>query len=309
MDTGTHIITGIAIGVVGQSILKIPNEWTIYLTAIISSIIPDADVLFKIKSNNLYVLNHRGLSHTIVLLPLLALISPLLCLPFNDSFFQLFVISLISIAIHLFLDVLNPYGTKLMPKKRDYQLNVIYTFDPIFFSILVIGTIISLFHIYIIILEIFAFILYFVLRVVKKNKIINSLRNQYPESKKIFALSKADPLKWHIIIEFDDSYIVGIYYKKLIEIDKIPKSPIPGVYFSSLITNKTYQAFIRKSIAHIFQKTDDGFMLYDLKYRKKGFYYFRAYFTIKDNKITNSYLGWVFKEEKFIEKLKKENVK
>ena len=91
-------------------------------------------------------------------------------------------------------------------------------------------------------------------------------------------------------------------------IDTIKKSPIPDIYFPSLITNQTYQAFIKKSIAHIYQKTDDGFMLYDLKYRKKGFYYFRAYFTIKDNKIINSYLGWIFKEEKFIKKLKKENV-
>ena len=308
MDTGTHIITGIAIGVVGQSILKIPNEWTIYLTAIISSIIPDFDVLFKIKSNNSYVLNHRGLSHTIVLLPILALIAPSLCLPFNNSFFHLFIISLIAIGIHLFLDVLNPYGTKLIPKKSDYQLNVIYTFDPIFFSILVIGTIISFFYIYIIILEILSFILYFAIRVIKKHNISKSLKKQYPESKRIFVLSKANPLKWHIIIEFDDSYLVGIYYKKLILIDTIKKSPIPDIYFPSLITNQTYQAFIKKSIAHIYQKTDDGFMLYDLKYRKKGFYYFRAYFTIKDNKIINSYLGWIFKEEKFIKKLKKENV-
>ncbi len=108
MDTGTHVVMGIALGalatvdpvVAGSSQAAIG----IMTATIIGSQIPDIDTVLKLKNNADYIRNHRGITHS---LPMLAiwplLISSILYLLFPAAtFIHLLLWTFIAVGLHIF---------------------------------------------------------------------------------------------------------------------------------------------------------------------------------------------------------------
>ena len=86
MDTGTHIVMGVAIsGIALIDPVVATNTPTLYATVggiMIGSLIPDIDTVLKLRNNAVYIKHHRGITHSIpaVLLWPIALTALLLLL-------------------------------------------------------------------------------------------------------------------------------------------------------------------------------------------------------------------------------------
>jgi inner membrane protein len=114
LDTITHTLFGIGIY---HSFKK--NEATrkerraLLFSSIVGSQIPDIDVVSQFwDQEGLYQMWHRGITHSILLAPVWALVIYFLIrLIFKEGHRKLYYIALISVVIHDTSDVLNAWGT------------------------------------------------------------------------------------------------------------------------------------------------------------------------------------------------------
>ena len=113
MDNLTHSLTGLALARSGL------NRFSTHGTAlaIISSNIPDSDILAISGGSLKYFEAHRGYTHSLLLLPVMAAVSVLLVaaifrtrLPWRKAF----LLCCICVAGHLLLDWTNSYGIRLL---------------------------------------------------------------------------------------------------------------------------------------------------------------------------------------------------
>src|SRR5690625_7263952 len=69
MDTGTHIVMGVAIGGLATLDPVVATDPTlfnaVFIVAIISSQAPEFDTILKLKNNAIYIIHHRGFTHSI----------------------------------------------------------------------------------------------------------------------------------------------------------------------------------------------------------------------------------------------------
>jgi inner membrane protein len=141
MDTGTHILFGLGLGglaMLDPAIVSHPHGPAAVLIATVAgSNAPDADTLFRMKSNAVFIRQHRGLSHS---LPAIAvwtgaitwLVSALFPgVPWAHLAFWV----LLSVVIHIFSDLFNAYGTQAYrPFSRTWvRWNIVPLFDPFIF--------------------------------------------------------------------------------------------------------------------------------------------------------------------------------
>lgn len=312
MDTITHTLVGASIGLIASNIPALQDSTNIIVPiAIVSSLIPDIDVLTKPFKNENYLKAHRGITHTIPVILLLAFIAPLLSLIITKDipFYALYIISLISIFSHFFLDIMNPYGTLMIPKSDLKRVGSIYTFDPIFLSLLILS-IIMFKVLFLSIMFFIACFLYLSIRHISLVILKNKYKEKYPDSINVFIMSKINPLCWNVVIELEDKFIVA-KFEPIHTIDRIEekKVTLDNKYKDIIKDSKVYKSFLRLAYCYninIKENNDEVIItLYDLKYRKKEFYYFRALFRIKDSKLVNSYVGYIFSDEEFMKKLNK----
>ncbi|MFS0727159.1 metal-dependent hydrolase [Paenibacillus sp. 1P07SE] len=143
MDSGTHLVMGLGLAGLACVDPVIASNQTIFFAAMLGtiagSLAPDLDSLLRLKSNAAYIRNHRGLSHSFpaVLLWTL-LITGALQVGFRGSlpWLQIGGWVLLAVALHVFTDLLNTYGTQaLWPfSKRWIAWNILPIFDPVIFT-------------------------------------------------------------------------------------------------------------------------------------------------------------------------------
>lgn len=142
MDNLTHGITGVGIGYLVQELVIGPQPGLI-TCALLASQFPDLDVVLGAKGKTAYLKHHRGFSHSILFSPIYAALiafSIKIFVP-ETSFSHLFLVSFLSLGLHLFLDLLNAYGTKLLwPLSQErYAWDVLMIVDPVIILIFGLG--------------------------------------------------------------------------------------------------------------------------------------------------------------------------
>ena len=69
MDTGTHIVMGVALGglALADPVVLTDNATmsAVVASVIVGSLIPDIDTVLKLRSNAVYIRHHRGITHSI----------------------------------------------------------------------------------------------------------------------------------------------------------------------------------------------------------------------------------------------------
>jgi len=142
MDNLTHGITGVGIGFVAQELLGGPQPGLI-ACALLASQFPDLDVIIGARSKISYLKHHRGFSHSVLLAPFYAVFIALIVKLFvpQASFGILFIISILSLGLHLFLDLLNAYGTKLLwpLSNKRFAWDILMIIDPLILLIFALG--------------------------------------------------------------------------------------------------------------------------------------------------------------------------
>jgi len=130
MDNLTHTLTGLALSRAGL------NRWYTRpaLVLIISANIPDIDVLTSFRGALAYFENHRGITHSIAMVPVMALLAALITCALGRSvsgWKSAWGLSIIGVASHLLLDWTNAYGVRFfLPfSSRWFRLDLNNLFD------------------------------------------------------------------------------------------------------------------------------------------------------------------------------------
>ncbi|MBS4197734.1 metal-dependent hydrolase [Lederbergia citri] len=114
MDTITHTLFGLALyRAVDKKNMDKKYKRAYLLTAVGASQIPDIDVISQLwDSEGLYQMWHRGITHSLFLTPVWALLFFLLCLLlFKIKDIKLFLLAWLAVFIHDTSDLFNAWGT------------------------------------------------------------------------------------------------------------------------------------------------------------------------------------------------------
>jgi inner membrane protein len=112
MDNLTHTLTGLMLSRAGL------NRWYARpaLVLVLAANAPDIDVLWSFRGTISYIENHRGITHSIAMLPVLALLPVIITCVIGRSmrgWKAAWGLSIIGVASHLLLDWTNAYGIRL----------------------------------------------------------------------------------------------------------------------------------------------------------------------------------------------------
>jgi inner membrane protein len=140
MDNLTHSLTGLMLSQAGLK--RFYPRATLLL--IVSANIPDIDVVAIARGPLYYFEHHRGITHSIAALPVMALLSALIACAFGRTMRGWLVawgLAGIGVASHLLLDWTNIYGIRLfLPFSAEWvHLDLINLFDLLIWGVLLLG--------------------------------------------------------------------------------------------------------------------------------------------------------------------------
>ncbi|MFD1850478.1 metal-dependent hydrolase [Oceanobacillus bengalensis] len=321
MDTGTHIVMGIALGGLATVDPVVQSDPALFQAVLVGTIVgshaPDFDTIFKLKNNATYIRHHRGASHSIPAIILWGLlISGVIFLFVPDvSFLHLWLWTFLAVIIHVFVDLFNAYGTQAFRPftNKWIALGFINTFDPYIFMLNV-GLILAWLlgaHPGITWLIVYSVIvLYYIKRYLDKREIVKKIQENIPGTIEIATSPTLKQNYWRVAITTSDNFYVGTVENGHIEIvDEFTKIPLPDFpIMQKALTDKNVKSFLNFSPVYRWEVNEyDNYTevrLIDLRYRSKEYYPFVAVVQIDRNlEIISSYTGWIFSEYKLQRKL------
>ncbi|RSK26147.1 metal-dependent hydrolase [Bacillus sp. HMF5848] len=322
MDTGTHVVMGLALGAMATLDPAItPGTITgqaVLVGTLIGSQLPDSDTVLKLVNNAKYIRNHRGITHSlpaVLLWPILATIGLHFVFP-EANILHVWIWTFIAVCFHVFVDIFNAYGTQaLRPLSNKWvAIGVINTFDPFIFSMHVVGLILWRFGfhpgytfigIYIVLLG------YYVLRFYMKHRVIKACHAIVPHVQKVIVSPTLRFTNWHLVIITDKKqYVAKAAGEKITIVDSFEILKIPDIpVVQKAMKDKNLSAFLSFSPVYRweFEILDDHYEVRftDLRYLSKGYYPFVAVVKLDlQENIISSYTGWIFSEAKLMKKLK-----
>ncbi|KMY45634.1 membrane protein [Bacillus sp. FJAT-27916] len=321
MDTGTHLVMGIALGglatldpVVAHSSY---TATAVMIGTVLGSQAPDIDTVLKMRNNAVYIRNHRGMTHSIpfvLLWPVLITAAASLILP-EANVLHTWLWTFLAVFLHVFVDIFNAYGTQAIRplSSRWVALGIINTFDPFIFGIHIAGLILWAFGlppgptfvmVYIIVIG------YYLARILEHRSIKELVRQKIPDARRIILSPTMRYHKWKIAVTTGDKYYVAVAENREISIlDTFDRHPLPeSRVLDAALQDVNLSAFVSFSPVYRWEISYENEMFtvrfIDLRYRSRGRYPFVAIVHLDDQlNILNSFTGWVFTEEKLQKKL------
>lgn len=321
MDTGTHVVMGIALGglatldpVVASSSA---TATSVLIATIAGSQIPDIDTVLKLRNNAIYIRNHRGVTHSMPAVLLWPLILLAVIFPFfpGANLLHLWGWTFAAVFIHVFVDIFNAYGTQaLRPFTSKWvALGVINTFDPIIFGIHVAAIIIWVIGAdpgYTFLWMFVVLIGYYLLRFYAQAKVRTAVRKLIPDATDIITSPTMKFNFWRIAAMNEEEFFVGrAMGTNIVIYDRFRRVPVPKTpVLEAAKKDSNLAAFLSFSPVYRWEldEYDDHYEVrfIDLRYRSNGHYPFVAVvqLDLELNPIS-SYTGWVFSEKKLRKKL------
>src|SRR5215471_7911337 len=137
MFNSTHTLVGFAIARTGI------DKWAPYATAtaVIAANLPDIDIVVAPAGTAAYIDLHRGITHALIGIPILALLLAASIYPFSGKFWKTFSVAILAMATHPLLDYANSYGMRpLIPFNGTwYYGDILFIFDPWIDAALLLG--------------------------------------------------------------------------------------------------------------------------------------------------------------------------
>lgn len=322
MDTGTHLVMGIAISGLALAdpvVASSPVTFAAVATGIIlGSQAPDVDTILKLRNNAVYIRHHRGITHS---LPAV-MIWPILITIVLHLFFQsanvlhLWLWTFGAVALHVFVDIFNAYGTQAIRpiSKRWVALGIINTFDPIIFGMHVVAILAWLFGappvptmatLYTVL------VLYYVVRIFLHRAVVKAVKSTVPDAENVILSPTRYFLQYRVAANSKTHHYVGRAYGRSITIyDQFVIKPLPATpLFNAAVQDENFKSFLSFSPIYRWEvrTLKNGLQevrLIDLRYRSNNRYPFVAVAHLdEDYHIVQSYTGWIFTEEKLQSKL------
>lgn len=214
MDPVTHGLVGMALGIKGGGPLSFSNG--LMVASVAGSLLPDVDIVLQLWGDYAYLKHHRGFSHSLPSAVVMSSVGALFLSFFYPSynFFVLLPWVFLGFLSHLFLDLLNSYGVKILwpLKTKKYTFNLLPLCDPV----LVLFSLFSLWrysqglndHLFLL-LSGFYFLLRWSLRCWAKHIIETRFFKKKALLKVSVLPSSINLLAWDFIIEQANKNIVG----------------------------------------------------------------------------------------------------
>ncbi|PMP71803.1 MAG: hypothetical protein C0186_02900 [Thermodesulfovibrio aggregans] len=208
MDPVTHTLSGF---VLGKTLSK---NRLILAIILVSSLMPDIDILTRLYSKELFLMYHRGITHGIGALFLFPLL-PGIIFRKKLGFLKAYCCSFIAYALHLFLDLTNQYGTKIFSPFdwNSYNLSLTFIIDPYVLIPLLLAVFLSIKFkkqakfLYIFSLAFIA--LYIATKAYLKAEAIDFLKQKIEAHQyRVYPLPN-DFLRWWFVARHSDEYITG----------------------------------------------------------------------------------------------------
>ena len=321
MDTGTHVVMGIALGglatldpvVAGSHV----TASSVLIATIVGSQIPDIDTVLKLRNNAVYIRNHRGITHSIPAVLLWPLVILAVVYPFfpDVNLLHLWLWTFLAVFLHVFVDIFNAYGTQaLRPFSSKWvALGIINTFDPFIFAIHVLGLFIWVaganpgYTFSAIYAVIFA---YYIFRIIAHHKVRTDVLKLIPDATDIIIAPTMRFHHWRIAVMNKHQFFVGRSENNKVRIiDQFTRIPVPDTPVLEVAKkDKNLAAFLSFSPVYRWEvdEYDDYYEVrfIDLRYRSNNRYPFVAVVQLDlALNIITSYTGWIFSEEKLRKKL------
>jgi len=321
MDTGTHIVMGVALGGLATLDPVVHQDPTLFHAVLVGTIVgshaPDFDTVMKLKNNATYIRHHRGISHSLPAVIFWGIFIAGIIYMFvpQVNFLHLWLWTALAVIIHVFVDIFNAYGTQAYrPFTHKWVAHgFINTFDPYIFILHIagIGAWVLGANPGYTWLTIYAVIaLYYIKRYMDKREITKKIQDFLPNTVQIATSPTIKQNYWRVAITTRDKFYVGTVANGHIEIvDEYNRVPLPDTEIMGVAKkDKNIEAFLAFSPVYRWEINDfDDFTeirFIDLRYRSKGHYPFVAVVQIDDNmRIISSYTGWIFSEQKLQSKL------
>ena len=140
MDNLTHSLTGLMLSRAGLNRFYPRAD----LLLIVAANVPDSDIVTIVRGPLYYFEHHRGITHSVAAMPVMALLSVLLvCAIYRTmrGWLAAWGIAIIGVASHLLLDWTNSYGIRLLLpfSARWFHLDLNNLFDLIIWAVLLLG--------------------------------------------------------------------------------------------------------------------------------------------------------------------------
>jgi inner membrane protein len=140
MDNLTHTLTGLMLSRAGLNRFYPRAD----LLLIIAANAPDSDIVTIVRGPLYYFEHHRGITHSIAAMPVMALLSVLLVCAICRSmrgWLAAWAIATVAVASHLLLDWTNTYGIRMfLPfSPRWLHLDLNNLFDLVIWAVLLLG--------------------------------------------------------------------------------------------------------------------------------------------------------------------------
>ncbi|MBO2535458.1 metal-dependent hydrolase [Rummeliibacillus suwonensis] len=322
MDSGTHLVMGIALG--GLAMVDpvvanhAPTTTAVIAGMIVGSQAPDIDTILKLRSNAVYIRHHRGITHSIpavILWPIL--ITGVLSIIFpGANLLHLWLWTFFAVFLHVFVDIFNAYGTQaLRPFSRQWiALGWINTFDPIIFALHIIALLFwafganpvpTMFTLYGVIF------IYYIIRYLLQKSVKQAVLNTIPDAERIILSPTSRFFQYRVAANSSLYHYVGRAYGRSITIyDKFLIEPLPeSPEIKAVMKDPNFKTFVSFSPLYRWEvsEIEDDLIevrLIDLRYRSNNRYPFVAIAHLtQDYKIVKSFTGWIFSEDKLQKKL------
>lgn len=221
MDPVSHALSGFVVG----KTIKVNK--VLILVFLIFSLLPDIDIVLRIHSKELFLIHHRGITHSILASILIPFI-PAIILRKKYSFIKVYLSAFLAYAIHLLLDLTNQYGTKILSPFdwNSYSFSLTFIIDPYIILPLAFVTLISIKFkkqakiLYI--LSIISIIAYIGIKAYLKTEARNFLKEKIEAHQyRVYPLPN-DFLRWWFVVKYSDEYTTGVVdlFSKRIYIDE-----------------------------------------------------------------------------------------
>lgn len=321
LDTGTHIVMGIALGGLATIDPVVFNHTETYHSVLIATIvgsqIPDIDTVLKLRNNAVYIRNHRGITHSIpaVVLWPLAIVAILYLFFPGANLLHLWLWTFFAVFLHVFVDIFNAYGTQaLRPFSSKWvALGWINTFDPFIFGIHVVCIIIWGLGAdpRIVFLTMYGIIIgYYLYRYYIRKSLVSMIKKRIPDTEEVILSPTMKFFQWRIaVIAKSKFYVDHAFRRSFTVVDEFERIPLPdNPIMNAAIKDKNVGAFLSFSPVYRWEIEEGNHYnevrFIDLRYRSKDHYPFFAVVKLDHElNILTSYTGWIYNKEKIRKKL------
>lgn len=125
MDPVTHALSGVVIYQFGF------KKKVAFFAIVFSTLAPDLDYITRLWGLDVFLRYHRGITHGVLALFTFPALMGLIFRK-HGGFFYYYFISFIAYGLHLFLDLTNQYGTRILSPLdwNSYSLDLTFIIDP-----------------------------------------------------------------------------------------------------------------------------------------------------------------------------------